>query len=233
MTHPGSAQIWAVFGASGTGKGAWLKQQLRKLKPAKLLIWDANADAVPEDPAYEYGEFAQRVPDHHALERGIKAARFRLRYVPQRDKKKRDAEFAFFCAKAWDAGPGTVVVVEELSQVTQASSAPENWKRLTNAGRHRGMHVIGVSQFPAQVDKSLMGNATLIHTGHLPNKAHRQAVAVEMDCDPEVIRALADLDFVEWRRGVPEIAHGRVTFAAPRRPRASSSSSGSAVSPKA
>lgn len=220
-----AARIWAALGSSGTGKGAWVKQQLRKLKPQRLLIWDANADLRPEDPAYEYGEFGERVAtlaELHARSKGAK--RFRLRYVPVgRTRDDRVREFEGFCLVALEAGEGITVLVEELSSVTRASAPPEAWARVCNAGRHRSMHVIGVSQFPAQVDKSFMGNCTLIHCGHLANAAHRKAAAVEMDCDPEVIRALADLEFVEWQRGEREVRRGKMAFNAPtRRPTARS-----------
>jgi hypothetical protein len=179
------ARVWAVFGASGTGKDAWTKQQLKKLNPKRLIVWD---------PMDEYGEHADRVPDLVALLKAVKPARF-----------------AWWCRICWAAGDA-VCLVNECSQVTTASQAPPDWARLTTAGRHRQIHVIALSQFPAQVDKSLMGNATLIHTGHLANVRHRQAVAVEIDAEPESIRSLQDLEWLEWSRETRAIKRGRLAF---------------------
>lgn len=205
---PKLAAVWGVFGASGTGKDAWVKQQLKRKPPPRLIVWDAMD---------EYAEFAQLVDKPEAMLDHVRAARFAVRYVAKGDKKANDADFEKVCRIAW-AAERLTFVANELSRVTSPSHAPWAWSQLTTAGRHRRIHVIGLSQFPAQVDKSLLGNATLLHCGHLANVRHRQAVAVEMDIDPEVIRALPNLHFVEWSRGAREVTHGALSFAATPRP---------------
>lgn len=222
------ARIWAVMGASGTGKDAWTKQQLARLKPGRLLIWDTMG---------EYGDQAQEVGSLAELAGATSAKRYALRYRPRgRDEKAVADEFAMFCRIAWERAsedwkPGAcVVMVSELSRVTKPSAAPYEWSQLTTAGRHRGLHIIGTSQFPAQVDKAFLGNATLIHCGHLANARHRAAVALELDCSPDTLLELADLEWVEKRRGERELRRGRLDFA-PRQPRRSPSGA-SAPSPK-
>lgn len=197
------ARVWAVFGSSGTGKTAWVRQQLAKLKPARLMLWD---------PLGDYVQFGQAVDTLQQLVRLVDAPSFAVRFVPALgDPKRLAAEFAGFCRVAWAAERCTVVV-EELSRVTTPSQAPPAWSQITTAGRHRGLHVIGVSQFPAQVDKAFVGNATLIHSGHLANIRHRQAVAVEIDASPDDLRDLADLEWIEWTRGTRGTKRGRLAF---------------------
>lgn len=197
------ARVWAVFGSSGTGKTAWVRQQLARLKPTRLMLWD---------PLGDYVQFGQAVDALPQLVQQVSAPSFAVRFVPAfGDSKRLAAEFAGFCRIAWAAERCTVVV-EELSRVTTPSQAPPAWSQITTAGRHRGLHVIGVSQFPAQVDKAFVGNATLIHSGHLANVRHRQAVAVEIDASPDELRTLADLEWLEWTRGTRGLKRGRLSF---------------------
>lgn len=202
MAEHHDAKIWAVLGASGSGKGAWLKQWLTAARPYRLMIWD---------PLDEYGGHAARVSTAKGLIAAVLKGTFRVRYVPRgTDKDGVAAEFAFFCACAYAAGK-LVCIVEELSLVTSPSYAPPAWAKLSNMGRHRGLHLVGVSQFPAQIDKSFLANATVIHTGVLRNARHRKAVAEEMDIDPADIGALAPMHWIE-RSGTGEITRGVVKF---------------------
>ncbi|HYC45372.1 MAG TPA: hypothetical protein VED01_07770 [Burkholderiales bacterium] len=189
--HAAKAQIWAVLGSSGSGKGVWVKSRLRAIAPARLLVWDYLD---------EYSELARRCVTLRALALAVVkagATGYRYRYVPRTtDRKTLQREFDAFCQIAW-ACTGSTVVVEELSAVTTPSYAPRAWAQICNMGRHRGMHVIGISQFPAQMDKAILGNATLIHTGALRQERHRKAIAEELDIDPAVIAGLAPLEYIE------------------------------------
>jgi hypothetical protein len=201
------AQIWAVMGQSGTGKGLWLKARLRKIKPKRIIILD------PQD---EYGEFAspiQRLEDFARMVVNAGATgSFKVRYVfpktatPEHFKRV----FDFACQLAY-AARDCVFLVEELSNFTTASYAPPLWRRMCNSGRHEGVHVIGCSQFPAQVDKSFLSNATLLHVGFLAKETHRKAVAECMDIQTDDIRQLPDLDFLEWERQTRQVWQGTVT----------------------
>jgi hypothetical protein len=200
------AKIWAVLGQSGTGKGAWIKARLRKMKPARILILD------PQD---EYHEFADPVTSARALaEAVIKAGEkgaFRVRYVfPKTCTKEHfDKIFSLACELTY-AARNCVFLPEELSNFTTPSWAPPLWKRMCNSGRHEGVHVIGASQFPAQIDKAFLSNATLVHVGFLGEKPHRQAVAQKMDINPDMIRDLPDLAFLEWHREGRKLLLGTV-----------------------
>lgn len=204
---PPSGERWAVVGASESGKGLWIKQRLRELRPARLLVWDYLS---------EYGEFARPCLSLGALALGVSRAGrgpFAYAYTARgRDTRTLRLEFTTFCATAWAAQDATVLV-EELSRVTTPSWAPPEWAQLCNIGsHHRRLRVIGVSQFPAQIDKNLLGNATLIHTGPLRTKRHRVAVADDMDIDPAEIAALPRLSFIErdFNADPPTLTRGRV-----------------------
>lgn len=207
MAVENKAQIWAVMGQSGTGKGLWLKRELRRLKPRRIIILD------PQD---EYGQFAAAMSAAD-IARTVAAAGaakpFAARYVFPKSCTEAHFRkiFDLVCKLAYAAGD-CCLLVEELSNFTTASWGPPLWRRMCNSGRHEGVWVIGCSQFPAQVDKSFLSNATLIHCGWLAEAPHRKAVAGKMDIDPAMIGRLPDLHYLEWHRSDRLIRAGDITI---------------------
>jgi len=206
MAVENQAQIWAVMGQSGTGKGVWIKRELRRLKPKRIIILD------PQD---EYGNFAQAMTAEQIARAVVGAGPakpFAARYVfPKSCTKEHFARiFDLVCKLAYGAG-NCALLVEELSNFTTPSWGPPLWRRMCNSGRHEGVWVIGCSQYPAQVDKAFLSNATLIHCGWLGEVAHRKAVANKMDIDQAMIAQLPDMHYLEWHRADRKIRAGNVT----------------------
>jgi hypothetical protein len=147
------ANIIAVVGASGNGKGIYVKAELRKLR-GPVLVWSPLED-TDDYAAVIRGE---RVATITALVAALKAGTKRIVYVPGNDLK---TDFDRFCRVCWELS-GWTIVVEELSQVTMPSWAPPAWKKLSTAGRHKGLTIYGTAQRPALVDKSFFGNCSQI-----------------------------------------------------------------------
>lgn len=199
------AQIWGVMAASGTGKGVWLKDQLRRLKPARLVFWDYKG---------EYGDHARQLPTlEHVRQAMIRAGSdgpLRLRYRPRSfDQKAMRREFETLCAlvQAWES---CTFVAEELSMVTTPSWAPPAWRAMSTGGRHEGVHIIGVAQQPALIDKTFLSNCTLIHVGPLHEHLHRSAVERSLDIEPGSLADLVKFQFIEKDRNTGEIKAGVV-----------------------
>lgn len=202
-----SGQSWGVLAASEMGKGVWLKQVLAKRKAPRLLIWDTND---------EYDKVARAVGSLTDLVLAITSPRFAVRYVP-RSRKDKDlrAEFETFCLIAYSAAQ-SVIVVEELADVTSPSFAPPAWRKLNTRGRHhQGLTIYWCSQSPAFVDKASMGNATHLHVGYLGEPRHRQAAAAHMGCRAEDIDALQQFDYIEYVKATKERTKGKVKLKAP------------------
>lgn len=199
------ARIWAVMGASGTGKGLWIKEQIRKENPQRLIVWDFKD---------EYGEFAKYKTSSTAqLLAAVKKAgegggkfRFITTAVGEKGMKK-DFEAVCNIAYAWE---NLMFIAEELSNVTTASYAPASWRKMTTSGRHANVHIIGASQTPATIDKSFLGNATLIHVSSLRQENHRKAVATSMDIDLDRITKLQPLEYIEKDFDTGEVMEGRM-----------------------
>lgn len=204
MAASNNAQIWAVIGASGTGKGVWAKGELRRLKPARLVCWDFMN---------EYGEFAQEV----ATLEGIRAAMLkagtgplRVRYVPRgAGERALRKEFETLCELVYAWGD-CVFIAEELANVTTPGWAPSAWRKMSTSGRHARVHIIGFTQTPALVDKTFLGNATLVHVCALREANHRRYVAQAIDCPIEDVTALQKFEYLERNYDTGELKKGRV-----------------------
>jgi hypothetical protein len=205
MAATNEARIWGVMAASGSGKGLWIKSKLAELKPARLIIWDYKD---------EYAEFAPG-PLVRSLEpvrlamMKAGAGPLRLRYKPKggTPDKVFMAEFAVLCrlVQAWQ---NCTFVAEELSMVTTPGWAPPGWRAMTTGGRHENVHVIGVAQNPALIDKTFLSNCTLVHVGPLREHHHRQAVARSMDVPVDRITALQQFQWIERDHNTRELREG-------------------------
>ena len=157
MDNTNKADIRVYVGATGSGKGASVRDHLKATKPRRLLVWD---------PMREYSQFCRTVTDDlEAVAKKLAAAGptgdFTITFHPGDELAGYEWRFKLFCKMAMSAGNCTVLV-EELADVTTASHAPPLWARIIRAGRHRGLRVIGCTQRPASVDKGTLSNNTFV-----------------------------------------------------------------------
>lgn len=149
------AKIHAVIGASGTGKSSYIKAELLR-KYSQLLVW-SPLEETDDYQSFCGGVVVRKITD---LVAQVKAGARAIVYWPASgNDKSLKQQFDLFCRVAFEC-VGAHVLVEELSQVTMPSWAPPAWKKLSTAGRHRGLTLIGVSQRPANIDKDFLGNCT-------------------------------------------------------------------------
>jgi hypothetical protein len=185
------ARIWAFIAQSGMGKGLLMKAALRRLKPRRIIILDTKD---------ENGEFGEMLPTLRDVTLASFKKEFRVRYrcrgVTLKDRRN---EFEALCTIASKAGNCTYLI-EELGRYTSPSWAPPAWADCTNDGRHDGLHIIAASQFPAQLDKAFLGNATEMWCGYLGEKPHRVVMAEKMDIEPDKIKALQRFEFLHFDR---------------------------------
>ena len=195
--------IYAALGARGTGKSAWTKQTLGKIKPSRLAVWDLMQE-------YEGLTVYTRLGD--AI-RAMNARTFRIAFHPSRDDAVRAGQFDRWC-KALLAAGRVCCVVEELAFVTKPMKAPPGWREMILLGRHpkHELTIIGTSQRPASVDKDFLSNCDLVHCGRLAYKADAVKACEVLGVPFEEVLRMPDLSYIERGAGAGEAKRGQLSF---------------------
>jgi len=192
------AKVVGAFGGRGTGKTAWLRQQLGTEKA--LAIWDYKHDPRMSD-------WGQGFTDMGGFIRSLAAPQFVSRYMPARSDAKRSVEdqFSLFCRAVFQRGC-MAAFVDELPAVTAANKAPTAWRECVNVGREyrttgdkkiKWLSIYATAQRPSECDKSFISNLDVIHTGRLAFANDAAVMAKSLNVRPEAIMALPDLHFIE------------------------------------
>jgi hypothetical protein len=139
------ADVRCYIGATGSGKGASMRQHLRKENPARLVGFD---------PMHEWQDVAQPVSTVADCIRAMKAKKFAVVWQPDEDtdtdSKAFKADFQLLCKAAFLVGDLTFLA-EEVETFTRPAWAPPAWRNLTKRGRHAGVRVVAtrISALPA------------------------------------------------------------------------------------
>lgn len=198
-------RIILVTGSTGAGKTAWTMQQVAH--EPRLLVWDAKA---------EWGarERCRVLDGSNAFEKLI-AATIPLQpgRIAYRVPVSRES-FDLFCRAAWiwcRAGVGALIV-EELADVTPPGKAPPAWGEIVRKSRSVGTTVYALTQRPAESDKTVVGNAAVMHCGLMAFADDRRYMARCLDVPEAKVAALGRLQYIERDLRARTLAHGKVEF---------------------
>lgn len=168
------------------------------------------------DPDNEYSRFGMNCANLQDLTAKSALPRCSLVFVPSFDRALGIRQFSFLCALAWrlaDAGRPVRFVVDELSEFTTAAEAPPEWRRLVKRGRKKGVTIMAASQRPAEIDKTIWSNASLVRTGRLGYDNDQLVIAAALGVPVASVRSLGQLDYLELdRNGSGQVAKGHLTF---------------------
>lgn len=203
------AQIRIRVGAAGSGKSTAIKIELERERAGscwRLIV----------DPDGEYVRHGLRCRDLDELVTRSAGPACSLVFVPSHDRAVAVKEFSVICGRAWrlaEWGRAVHLVVDELSEFTSATEAPHEWRRLVKRGRKAGITIDAAAQRPAEIDKTIWSQATLVRTGWLGYAADQAVVAAALGVDVDQVRALAPLEYLELDRNAGgRVARGRLTF---------------------
>ena len=175
------ASIHVVSGSSGSGKSVSVKKKIAGAK--RLVVWDVD-DEYGDLPGVErvtnIGELVRKLRTH-------KTGRFAFVGPKQ--------HFERWCLAVFAWGQ-CVAVAEELAGVTSPGKAPDGWHTLVSRGRKRGISLFGVTQRPAESDKTIMGNASSIQVGRLARAQDRKYMAAELDVSLELVNRIPGLSYL-------------------------------------
>lgn len=187
-----------VAGRRGSGKSSFLKQYARGFP--RVIVWDVNDEygaALGAVPAYTPSTFVEKVFSGAPV----------VVYVP-----KSDSHFQFFCRAVWSQRD-CLVLVDELADVTTVAKAQQWWGLIIRRGRHRGIKVAAGAQRPAEVDKTLIANATRLVSFHLGYERDRQLIGELIVVDPRALAALRPLHFYDADLVTLQVEPGQIVFA--------------------
>ncbi|MDX8398876.1 MAG: hypothetical protein R8K20_01350 [Gallionellaceae bacterium] len=166
--HLDDADSAMLFGAQGTGKG-YRTKELCSIE-TRLIVWDSMENWQSEKDRLSHVIYG----DLDALKKILRARkRFRISFIPDLNSIKQ--QFDTVCKLVFAHGR-MCFMADELDEVTTASHAPAAWRSLTGRGRHRGIHLRGNGQRPAEVDKRAITNATQVMVGRLTELSDLKAL---------------------------------------------------------
>lgn len=200
MTAPQLADMTAVIGGTGTGKTYWMRQELRRRNPPRLLVWDPEADLS------DLGDVTVSAGEIRSLVQLTAGDRWRIVYVPPFNRQLAERAFNVFCRVAFmraEQGKYPLVVVDELSTVVRAGSAPDYWTACVSRGRKRGMAIMAASQRPARIDKDFWSQATRIRCTALGYLEDQKAMAAALGRPLEDVASLQGFEALERDRNRP------------------------------
>ena len=186
-----------VGGGTGSGKSTYIKRRIANEK--SVLVWDAKD---------EYSDLRgfHRISDPRQLAATLsKHKHGRWAYVGPL------SHFDFWANAVWSWG-NCVAIAEELADVTSPGKASGKWGECIRKGRGFGIRIIGASQRPAEVDKTLIGNATEIVCGRLSRGADRKYMANELDLPLADLNELQKLHFIHRCMDTGAISREKITF---------------------
>lgn len=189
----------AVIGARKTGKTHWVKQSLARAKPPRLLVWDPVGGV-------EFGYDAVGTVFHdevklieHVGALSTFAAVFHpgMNVVDRKTKVSTyETKFSRLCRLARRLGDVTLVV-DELADVTSPGWAPDDWQEITRKGGNYGIAVYGVTQRPAEIDGTFLGNTTFIHCRRCNDESSIKKMSGFLRVAPAEVAALTGYEFFE------------------------------------
>jgi len=193
--------LYVVTGASRTGKTTWTVEEVKRTR--RLLVWDS------------VGEWSdrfncRRVESVFELAQLCKpgAPDVRIGFcVPVTTEN-----FAAFCRLAWvwlRVKPGDLVV-EELADVTSPGKAPVYWGEIIRKGLRYGPRVYALTQRPSESDKTVMGNASVLHVHQMAREDDCKYMAKELRVDPKIVDALLPYHWIERDRRTKTLTNGRL-----------------------
>lgn len=185
-----------IVGARGSGKSTLAKHFLAAER--RVIVWDPKREYAAELRC-------MRLDAPRALFEAVRSGVERICYEP---RKMSDFDAWSACSMLFRDG---VAVADELAAVTHAAKADGWWGRLLREGRHERMRVIGISQRAAEIDKTIMGNATHHYAFKMPRFDDRRAMAREMGIDQSLLDNLQPLEYIGTDDNGGHF-HGRILF---------------------
>jgi len=188
-----------AMGKSGSGKSYWMMSHPMVKSAKRVVIWDPYQT---HDVKY-FSNLQAFAKEIRGSVQGKKSFRIGLSVNPNKEN------FEYFCRCVWalaDGNFGTVVLVEELADVSRSGGASGTWGNIIRVGRKYGLIIMAATQRPQDIDKTLFTQVAKMWCGYISNY-DQPYVERNMGVEPGVIskikkesycHVLSDGDQYEW-----------------------------------
>jgi hypothetical protein len=201
--------LTVAVGASRSGKTLWVRQQIDGGGYDVVLVWDVEGQY--RDGGYTVASRRDLIQTvGNIAKTGAPHGRFAY-YGQSLDDFGYWSECAFVLARACHARKlRLAVVAEELADVTTPGKAPQGWGILIRRGLKYGADIFAITQRPSESDKTIMGNASVIHCCGLQRAGDRKYMAAEMDVEAAELQGLdrSRLEYLHKDCRTGETVHG-------------------------
>lgn len=192
-----TGEIGLYTGKTRSGKTYQLKRRIKSAR--RVLVWSVKE---PIDRYAANWKGAITVRGLAELKATIQRVGSRPAVIIYTPRSLKDFAGWAKLAHAWGIIAPCVVVAEELADVTTPGKAPDGWGELIRQGAGWGIDIYGVTQRPAESDKTIVGNMSFIHAHQVMRDNDRAYLAREMDLKVEDIAGLRGYAWVErWQDG--------------------------------
>lgn len=198
----GDGLLVAVAGKSRMGKTQWVIQRIQE--GSRILVRDPRLEYVGPLKAKAVDSVAELAKELRNT--GIRPGRFC--YTGPDSGFNDLCKLGYLWGQLWPI----VFVGEEISDVTNPGKAPDGWGQLIRKGLYYGNHIYSITQRPAECDKTVWGNATVIHSHGFLRAEDRDYIARQLSVPVEDIAALQRFEWLERWTDKPDIVRGKVVF---------------------
>jgi hypothetical protein len=171
-----------IAGKSGHGKSSLLLYVLLVvLKDVNRVLWDANHQhgKMLDAAGWKHIKLGDEIPNGGS-------------YVTPDDASKEEFDILIDAAMK----RGNVVVAVEEAQEVMSSSATKTVLRWLRTGRNRGVTYLTVTQIPAQLKDSVLGNANWLAIFKLQRPEDTGYIAGWLGLDRSIIPNLRKFEYV-------------------------------------
>jgi hypothetical protein len=197
-------KLYVIAGASRSGKTAWVRQQVAKVR--RVIAWDIEAQWAD---VRGFEKVTSRVGLLAAVGRrgGLKIA-----YVAGGNIQD---EFNFWAGCVQYAGryvEPVAAIAEELADVTTPAKAPGNWGVLLRRGLKRGVSIYAISQRWSEADKTAVGNASEFVIFRQSSGDDVRYLSRKTRVPESEIDGLKPLEYVRYDAYLQQATKGRLKF---------------------
>jgi hypothetical protein len=183
-------KLYAISGSARQGKTLGVMQAVAKA--LRCLVWDVRGEWLSKGFTC-----VKSLSSLAKLLRECGDDQHRFAYWGALGDFDGFCELAYVWGMLWPAA----IVVDELADVTNPGKAPPGWGQLIRKGLYYGNHIYAITQRPAESDKTVWGNASVLRCYHMVSPNDQDYMGSRLVVPSTEIALLKPLEYLERPQG--------------------------------